>query len=322
MMALRPMRPLRTMIQCLVPALMCAACAAPAPAVRQVEAAWEPVVKSPAYAMGAGPVVLVDAAHGNYHTIEGRYAAFAHLLQRDGYVVRSAGGPADGALLVGADVYVIANALKGGDEAPWTLPARSAFTADEIACIRGWVSGGGSLLLIADHMPMPGATADLAAAFGIVFYNGFAMRSPEEGGVFQANRTDGTLADHAITGGRDDRERIESVMVFTGQAFRAVEPVEPLLLAPGDGVVLLPSVAWEFSDATPRVSAAGLLQGAVRRYGRGRVAVFGEAAMFTAQQQVRGDEVHLMGLNHPEAKDNQQFVLNLMHWLTGLLDWP
>jgi hypothetical protein len=27
-----------------------------------------------------------------------------------------------------------------------------------------------------------------------------------------------------------------------------------------------------------------------------------------------------MGMNHPSAAENAQFVLNVMHWLTGLLE--
>jgi len=51
--------------------------------------------------------------------------------------------------------------------------------------------------------------------------------------------------------------------------------------------------------------------------GRGRVAVFGEAAMFTAQ--VSGPERRPMGMNTPTAAQNPQFLLNVMHWLAGLL---
>ena len=46
------------------------------------------------------------------------------------------------------------------------------------------------------------------------------------------------------------------------------------------------------------------------------MAVFGEAAMFTAQTS--GGK-HKMGLAHPKAPQNQTFLLNVMHWLSGLL---
>jgi hypothetical protein len=110
------------------------------------------------------------------------------------------------------------------------------------------------------------------------------------------------------------------VKLFTGQAFRALVPVEPLLIPPAETEVLLPTTAWEFSPATPRVSADGLYQGLVLRHGAGRVAVFGEAAMFTAQFSTRDGVTRFMGMNDPEAQGNQQFLLNVLHWLSGLLD--
>lgn len=53
------------------------------------------------------------------------------------------------------------------------------------------------------------------------------------------------------------------------------------------------------------------------RFGKGRVAVFGEAAMFSAQ--LAGPNKDPMGMNDPIASRNPQFLLNLMHWLSGKL---
>ncbi len=281
---------------------------------------WTPSVARPEFSRGEGPVVLVDAAHGNFHTIDGRYAAFAELLALDGYQVRSADSAVSEDLLKSASIFVISNAIAGCDDAEWTLPAEPAFTKEEIEHIVSWVEAGGSLLLIADHMPFPGATADLADAFGIVFLNGFAMKSLDEGGSMRFTRSSGSLADHAITRGRSAAERIESVRSFTGQAFRIVGPAQALMSVPDDWRVYLPTEAWEHSESTPSVSARGLVQGAVLRIGSGRVAVFGEAAMFTAQTSVRNGVVRRSGMSHPAARENAQFVLNLVHWLSGLLD--
>lgn len=281
---------------------------------------WSPTVERPEFAPGDGPLVLVDAGHGNFHTIDGRYAAFAELLELDGYRVESANSSVTPELLDRASVYVISNAVYGGDEAEWTLPTAPAFRPDEIKMIVHWVEQGGSLLLIADHMPFPGGTEDLANEFGVVFLNGFAVPSMGEGGKISFTRESGLLADHTITRGRSEPEAVETVTSFTGQAFRFVSPVQPLMYMPDDWVVLLPIVAWEFDESTPTVSARGLIQGGVLRHGAGRVAVFGEAAMFTAQTSVRDGVVSRLGLNHPSAADNSQFVLNVMHWLAGLLD--
>lgn len=77
----------------------------------------------------------------------------------------------------------------------------------------------------------------------------------------------------------------------------------------------LPIVAWQFSDTTPRISGEGWLQGGTVTFGRGRIAVFGEAAMFSAQR--KGPQHTPMGMNAPEAAQNPQFVLNVLHWLAG-----
>lgn len=281
---------------------------------------WSPVVSNPQFAQGDGPQVLVDAAHGNFHTIDGRFAAFAELLALDGYRVQSASAAVTPELLAQASVFVISNALFGGDDAEWILPTSPAFTSDEIQVIVDWVDEGGSLLLIADHMPFPGGTADLANRFGIIFLNGYAKKSLNEDGTLSFSRSSSSLADHAITRGRSASESVESITGFTGQAFRFVGDVQPLMYMPHDWKVFLPIEAGAFDSTTPVVSARGLIQGCVLRYGTGRVAVFGEAAMFTAQSVVRDGAVRKMGMNHPDADENAQFVLNLLHWLSGLLD--
>ncbi|HEX6913520.1 MAG TPA: DUF4350 domain-containing protein [Longimicrobium sp.] len=283
------------------------------------DSAFAPAIARPAFAAGAGPVVLVDEAHVNFHTADGRYYAFAQLLRRDGYVVRGLREPFTRASLGDARVLVIANALHPRNDSDWILPTPSAFTADEIAALEAWVREGGSLLLIADHMPFPGAADAVGAAFGVAMGNGFAYDSTEQQSRFRFSRANGLLADHPVTNGRGREERVDSVDSFTGQAFRLMRPDAQPLLTLGPGTVLLmPEVAWQFSPLTPRMRADGLLHGAVLRHGRGRVAIFGEAAMFSGQ--LAGPERRPMGMNDPTAPQNVQFLLNVMHWLTGVLD--
>lgn len=56
-------------------------------------------------------------------------------------------------------------------------------------------------------------------------------------------------------------------------------------------------------------------QVAVKPFGKGRIAVFGEAAMFTAQRSGSG----WFGLKSPGAEQAQQFLLNIMHWFSGMI---
>ena len=288
-----------------------------AAAQQQADTLFQPVVANPAYAPSAGPVVLVDEAHHNYHTVEGRYQAFASVLRADGYVVRPSANRFDPDVLDEADVLVISNALHERNLGNWQLPTPSAFTPEEIEHVRAWVERGGSLLLIADHMPFPGAAQEMGAAFGFQFNNGFAMDTLQPpADMFY--RTDGLLRDHPITNGRTAAERVDSVRSFTGQAFRAGPEAQPLLVMGSTMVSLMPETAWEFDEATRRVSVTGWLQGAARRFGEGRVAVFGEAAMFTAQYVPQNDV--WFGMKSPGAEQNQQFLLNVMHWLSGMVN--
>ena len=291
-----------------------------APAAQQVaDTSFAPAIERPAYEAGRGPRVAIDEAHLNFHTADGGYAPFAALLRRDGYQVHSSRDPFTAGSLARADILVVANAMHQQSENDWApLPNLPAFTDQEVAAVEAWVRAGGSLLLIADHMPLAGHAETLAAAFGVRFQNGFAQDAAGNG-LLTFRRSDRSLASNAITDGRTAGERVETVMTFTGQAFR-VDPgvnAEPLLVLPAGSRLLLPEVAFRFSDRTPRIPAAHLLQGAIVRHGRGRVALLGEAAMLTAQ--LAGPDKQPMGMNAPGARDNARFALNLLHWLSGVL---
>jgi hypothetical protein len=275
---------------------------------------FNPRIAQPSYAEGRGPVVLIDEAHENFHTADGRYLAFARLLRRDGYVVRSNKSRLTRAVLDNARILVIANALHERNRDDWDLPTPSAFSPEEVTAIHEWVTAGGALLLIADHMPFPGAIESLAARFGVFFVNGFAQDSTKEDGTLVFRRSTASLGAHPIINGRAPAERVDSVVSFTGSAFRTIVPADTLLRLPPTTLVLMPQVAWQFSRLTPRVTGAGMLQGAVLTHGRGRVAVFGEAAMFSAQ--VAGPQRRAMGMNDPVAAQNAQFLLNVMRWLS------
>lgn len=262
-------------------------------------------------------VIAIDGGHHNHHTRDGRFRPFAELLQGQRFRVQSIDTPFTTGGLAGVDVLVVANALHASNVDAWRLPTPSAFTEGEIAAVADWVGRGGALLLIADHFPFPGAAADLAAAFGFRFANGFALGGALAG-IDRFSTTDGTLRGHAITRGRDAGERVTTVTTFTGSAFTAPPAAEPLIVLPPGSLLLLPEVAWQFDEATQALDAGGSLQGAVLRHGRGRVAVFAEAAMFTAQV-VDGDPPQRVGFNADGAEGNAQFVVNILRWLAGQL---
>jgi hypothetical protein len=288
----------------------------PLPAQQVADTLFKPHVGAPAFKEGAGPAVLIDEGHHNFHTMNGRYLAFTRLLQKDGYVVKPHIGRFTRTGLDRAKILVVANALAKENEEDWNLPTPSAFDSAEVAVIRDWVKEGGALWLVADHMPFPGAAGVLAMEFGIHMGNGFALDRKTDDGRMRFARSDGSLADHPITRGRNQSERIDSVYAFTGQAFR-IESGVPLMTLRRDIILLMPEVAWQFSKLTPSLSATGMLQGAAVLFGKGRVATFGEAAMFSAQ--LAGPNRMPAGMNDPSAPQNAQFLLNVLHWLNGLL---
>ncbi len=282
---------------------------------------YNPPIPQPAYAKGQGPRVVVDGGHHNFHTAEGRYGPFAELLRRDGYRVSGSTSSFTADSLKAVDVLVIANALNAiNDGNNWSLPTPSAFTPEEIAAVKKWVENGGALFLIVDHMPMPGAAGDLARAFGVEFSNGFALPSDEKADRRIIFTPDKGLRPGPWTEGRTAEEKIDTVVTFTGSAFYPGPKVQPVLVFPEGYVSITPEAAWQFTPETPRIPVAGWCQGAVLTRGKGRAAIFGEAAMFSAQ--LAGPRKAPMGMNSPAAKQNYQFLLNIMHWLTGATERP
>src|SRR5688500_8035830 len=260
---------------------------------------YNPPILNAAYPLSSGPVIHIDQAHHNFHTLSGRFKPFANLLQRDGYNVKASDLPFSKASLEAASILVIANAIHPDNERQWTLPTPSAFSEEEIMAVNEWVKAGGSLLLIADHMPFPGASEQLAASFGVKFYNGFVRKKKNnDGDIFE--RSNG-LRECALTNGRTEDEKVSSLQSFTGQAFEIPVAAVPVIVLDAEYELLLPQTAWQFNKDTSRASAAGLVQGAYMNYGSGRLVVFGEAAMFTAQREGKNNK---FGMNSPSAKQN------------------
>lgn len=290
---------------------------------------YRPDVGDPAYVAG-GPRLVLDAAHGSVQTIDGRYMGFAALAEADGYEVLAGtkGFDAPGAF-DGVDVLVVSNAAARSSTEP------SAFSEAEIVALDAWVRDGGALLLAADHAPHGSAAQALAARLGVDMGTGYAFRATETGVTSNLIFTDQALGDHPILRGRGADEAVGLVRSFTGQSLAGPAHATILLATlPGDREAVDLDVlnairdrldsgedpAVVFSDlSTPALPAQGL----AFRHGRGRVVVLGEAGMMTAQlirfppEDDRED--FRFGLTTP-GHDDAQFVLNVLHWLSGALD--
>jgi hypothetical protein len=265
-------------------------------------------VARPAYTT-EHPRVLFDEAHHNFHTTGGRYKPFAEIIANDGYRVIPNRDKFTKELLAKCDILIIANAL-GAVGMGQPGAANSAFTEAECDAVRDWVQAGGSLLLITDHAPFGSAAESLAKRFGVDMSKGFTSDpSHSEGGetslVF--TRKNNLLGEHPITRGRDDSERVNRVQTFTGQSLKGP--------AGSVAILRLGETAVDAGDGGKTVSAAGRAQGVAFAFGKGRVVVLGEAAELSAQ--LIGTE--RFGMNVP-GLDNRQMALNIMHWLSGLLE--
>ena len=305
---------------------------------------FHPEVPNPAFAEGGGPIVAVDTAHSNFHTCDGRYRPFCELMEKDGYRVSQNTEPFSESSLSGVDLLVIANALSKDNIDPkqnWATPILPAFTADEKKSLISWVRSGGALLLIADHMPFPGAVSDLGLEFGVNWGNNYAFAANTQ--IVEAaeknslavikgpdsnmmtfdlkgfNETGVRAYPHPVFSGRNPTENVPFVTTFTGSTFTLLPGSQVVpIMALGTGTLLMyPLKSQEQTLNTPRGPGTGSLQGGMLQLGQGRVAIMGEASLFSAQIADYISPGFKMGMNNMKsAPHNVQFALNVIHWLT------
>lgn len=269
------------------------------------------------------PVILIDEAHQNLHTSSGRYKPFADLLASDGYRIVPNTYKFQRESLVNGQILVIANAQ--GENSRGDAPA---FTDDECDAVRDWVNTGGSLLLITDVYPTGSAAESLAGRFGVEMSKGFTEdpvnHVSNKPGVLLFTREKNLIGEHPIMEGRDGRERINRVITYMGQSLKGPEESAPLLKLSNAAVDRVPElVETESPDGPPQktikysdpIPAAGRTQGVAFKFGQGRVVVLGEAGVLSAQVQAE----EAFGMNDQRA-DNRQLALNIMHWLSGLIE--
>lgn len=192
-----------------------------------------------------------------------------------------------------------------------------------------------------------GVTQDTAAA-------NHATANPT---FLRFSRDNRLLGQHPIIAGRNTSESVGAVVTFSGQSLTAPPGAIPLLMlsptaldrAPptrvqnearadrlnrvrdsiqaaraagggGDSAIAIRGQPSAAERGTPVfTSAAGRAQAVALKHGKGRVVVLGEAALLSAQLiEVPGQPTIRMGMQVP-GSDDQQFALNVMHWLSGLM---
>jgi hypothetical protein len=292
---------------------------------------YNPVITNPTYpyeyggVVVPGPAIAVDNQHDNFHTIDDKYLGFYKLLTADRYSVdHFATKYVPGCIndlpnceyfqrLLAIDRLVIAN-------------AQEAIGPEEAEVITGWLSGdldpctacSRSLILIADHQRnynFPERIVELSTRLGLDWpnnnvWNHIFISDPPEGDPL----TYGELnAGHTIVTGRSPAEEVVSVTTFEGSGFHGGPGLrgESLLTLQG-------GEPWTWtSGGNVYQEGGGYSQGIAFRFGKGTVYASGEAAMFTAQKVVGGGS---FGMQTLPPNHNQQYLLNINHWLDGLMD--
>ena len=320
---------------------------------QQADVTFEPYKRTATYTANVSPVVMVDEAHYNFLTINNRFKPFAQVLLSDGVTVESNKVSFSQQALKNADILVIANALDK-KRSNWQPPFNQALTNEEVTDVVEWIRNGGSLFLIADHAPFPKVIESLATALGFTFTNGhvkatlfnkttgtlishavtYADEDAKQDDNSSANDDSSPRVKHSnhvelpvfmqqsqngaftsvLTSQLHANEVIQ-VKTFGGAAFLPPADAISLLTLGPRAVSIEPEVPFEITSNTPRRAIEGWSQGALLELGKGRVAVFSEGMMFSSQIDTRTSEKH--GMRSVGAEQNEQFLLNIIHWLAG-----
>ena len=231
---------------------------------------------------GPRPLVTIDSAHDNVHTIDGRYNELAALLRGVGYRAR---GHDTVDLPERSQVHIMAG-------------LRAPLPDTEVDALVSWVDQGGSLLVAADHPPFATPPNSLVERFGFSVIAG-SVADEDENTDFALRPS----SHHPIISG------IEEVWVYTGAA--VAFPPEATILLPLGLSHQLTLRGFTFDPIEPETLAVA----AIRRYGDGRVAILSESGMIGCH--VNSSDIPY-GLCAPEAEENPTFALALVDWLAHL----
>jgi hypothetical protein len=259
---------------------------------QQVDLDYRTPVAAFAGARNGDGGLLVDEAHGNRHGLGAPDApGTLHWLEEParaaGLPVRSIAVPLDGQVLGDAQLLILGSASR-------------PFARKEVDAVVAWVEAGGSLLLLTDHEPFASPASELAGRLGVRFSRETvrSASSPQSARIL-FSRKDGSLGKHEVTRGSN------KIATYGGQAlWRPGSQTERLLA--------LPEVM--ISEVGQRIDTAGAAQMIAFPYGRGRVIMSGEAALFSAQRHADGSRIGLADV----ATDNERFVVSAMRWLLHL----
>jgi len=272
-------------------------------------------VENPMYEPSKGPVILLDAAHHNFHVTEGFIEPFAELAASDGYQARVGASEFTPEYLRSFDIVMIITALPFEFTSKTEVTTETTFTGSEIEALYDWVSSGGSLLVFSEHAPFDQAINPLLNRFGVTSSVGtiadpmhYDKELGRDGWVVFSQENGLLNADHPIVKGRDESETVNSVVAFGGSALTGAAYVNIFRL----------SDTAENRRHPTGVGPVGMgdSQALAGELGEGRVLVFGDSNGFTAMNFDGEDGLVVsLGMN-TKPHSWKQMVLNSLHWLS------
>lgn len=271
---------------------------------------------------GDGPAVLVDNAHWNHGTADGRLQALAELLTADGYRVLPGANGTRAETLVDARVSVIVNPLGvPGVLRTWAgrvgLGGLAFFDDDalmgqEIETTLQWIENGGSVLMAVDPAPYARGSRGLAERLGVRMHDRLVVdvghAEPASPSWLVFSRETDLLGTHPIVDGTADLPPVNRVVAFGAQALEPPEGAVTLLR-------LSPSAAEVDRDGDPPTSGrpvGGLAVAIAFERGRGRVVVLGDSQLITVDEMPGAART---GLAWP-GSHNERFTRALLRWLS------
>ena len=265
-----------------------------------------------------GPKIFFDEGHLTNNSINGYYKPFADMLRKDGYEVSGLGrNQFTEENLKQAKILIISNAFAQQING-WVIDSAQAFSTQEVSAIKNYVKNGGSLLLISDHVPYPSRIKNLSKAFNFEIMNAHAIDTSSQDHASLFSKELETLGDNIITKGRNTFEEVKNVYLFQGCALKKPKQAKQLFKLSDKFNVVYTDNAWDLQEAYHSHTGEGYSLGFYMNYGKGKLMVVGDADLFTATKNKKTKQK--FGFSYPYAKDNPQYVLNMIHWLDGFIE--
>lgn len=281
------------------------------------DTAFEATVETPTYPESDGPTILLDGGHHNFFIQWDFIKPFADLAEADGYQPVIDDQTFTAGYLAEFDIVMIITALPFDFTTKTEVTTEATFTNAEIAALYDWVEAGGSLLVFSEHAPFDQAINPLLNRFGITSSVGTVVdEEPQDTtlGLHRIvfSRENGFLnEEHPIIKGRNMSEAIDSVVTFGGSSLTGEGYANLLQLSPTAKNQEHPTGVGPIGMGNSQALAGSA--------GEGKIVALADSNGFTAMNFKLEDGSSLSAGMNTENHDWKQFVLNVLHWLSGEL---